>query len=162
MTTPSPNGGTSEVGQFVRATRAQVYAACTNPEALAIWRVPNEMTARVDSFDPGEGGRYRMSLTYNLPEDAQSGKTEGATDTFEATFAELVPDERVVELIHFQSPDASYSGEMVMTTTLTEAAGGTEVRVRCENIPPGIRPEDNEEGTRQALEKLAGYVEGDQ
>jgi hypothetical protein len=30
-----------------------------------------------------------------------------------------------------------------------------------EDIPPGIRPEDNEAGTRASLEKLARYAELD-
>jgi hypothetical protein len=30
----------------------------------------------------------------------------------------------------------------------------------CDNIPLGIRPEDNEEGTRSTLEKLAAYLHG--
>jgi hypothetical protein len=28
----------------------------------------------------------------------------------------------------------------------------------CENIPPGIRPEDNEAGSRQSLAQLAAYL----
>ena len=37
--------------------------------------------------------------------------------------------------------------------------GGTTVSIFLKNIPPGIRPEDNETGTRLTLEKLARYVE---
>jgi len=33
------------------------------------------------------------------------------------------------------------------------------VTILFENIPPGIRPEDNEAGSRSSLEKLARYVE---
>jgi hypothetical protein len=41
-----------------------------------------------------------------------------------------------------------------------EAKGdGTIVSIEFKDIPPGIRPEDNEEGTRETLEKLARYVE---
>jgi len=41
----------------------------------------------------------------------------------------------------------------------TEHEDGTEVTMLFEDIPPGIRPEDNEAGTRSSLEKLARYVE---
>ena len=50
-------------------------------------------------------------------------------------------------------------GEMTMVVTLEERDDGTEVTILFENIPPGIRPEDNDEGTRSSLEKLARYVE---
>jgi hypothetical protein len=43
--------------------------------------------------------------------------------------------------------------------TFDEVAGGTEVTFLFESIPPGIRPEDNDAGTRSTLEKLARYVE---
>jgi hypothetical protein len=48
---------------------------------------------------------------------------------------------------------------MTMTVTFDERDGGTEVTILFENIPPGIRPEDNEVGSRSSLEKLARYVE---
>jgi hypothetical protein len=48
---------------------------------------------------------------------------------------------------------------MTMVVTLEERDDGTEVTILFENIPPGIRPEDNDEGTRSSLEKLARYVE---
>jgi len=43
--------------------------------------------------------------------------------------------------------------------TVAERAGGTEVTIAFEHIPPGIRPEDNDAGTRSSLAKLARYVE---
>ena len=36
---------------------------------------------------------------------------------------------------------------------------GTKVTFSFKNIPPGIKPEDNEAGTISSLEKLARYVE---
>jgi hypothetical protein len=37
--------------------------------------------------------------------------------------------------------------------------GGTTVSIFFKDIPSGIRPQDNEAGTRASLEKLARYVE---
>ena len=48
---------------------------------------------------------------------------------------------------------------MTMTVTLKDVDGGTEVNLFYENVPAGIRPQDNEEGSRQSLKKLAEYVE---
>jgi hypothetical protein len=42
---------------------------------------------------------------------------------------------------------------------LADADEGTEVTVFFEDIPQGIRLEDNELGSRQSLRKLAAFVE---
>src|SRR5262249_46624839 len=49
--------------------------------------------------------------------------------------------------------------EMSMTVIFEERDSGTEVTILFEQIPPGIRLEDNDAGTRSSLEKLARYVE---
>ena len=46
-----------------------------------------------------------------------------------------------------------------MTITLADADGAAAVTISYANVPPGIRPEDNETGARSSLEKLARYVE---
>ena len=37
--------------------------------------------------------------------------------------------------------------------------GGTNVTLLCEDLPPGLRPEDNETGSRLSLEQLARRFE---
>jgi uncharacterized protein YndB with AHSA1/START domain len=71
----------------------------------------------------------------------------------------LIPYERIVEAIVFESPDPQFAGEMRMIVTLADAHGGTEVTIVCEDIPEGIRPEDNEMGCKESLQKLAALVE---
>ncbi|MFL5385322.1 MAG: SRPBCC domain-containing protein [Longimicrobiaceae bacterium] len=60
----------TKVSRIIRAPRPAIYRACLDPDALAAWRVPDGMTARVHAFDGREGGTYRMSLTYADPADA--------------------------------------------------------------------------------------------
>ena len=140
------------------APREVVYRACLDPEALAAWRAPDNMTGRMHAFDPRPGGRYRMSLTYQDPAGSP-GKSSHDTDTFEGRFVELVANEKIVEVVRFDAQDPGFAGEMTIVTTLADAGSGTAVTMAFENIPPGIRPEDNEEGTRQSLRKLAALVE---
>jgi len=144
----------SSTSQFIQAPRAEVYRACIDPTFIVCWRVPDMMTATVHSFDARAGGGYRMSLTYCDPARA-AGKTTDNTDSFTGRFVELVPNEKIVEAIHFETDDPGIRGEMTVTTSLRDVDGGTEVTMLFENIPPGIRPEDNELGTRQSLKKLA-------
>ena len=53
--------------QLVRAPRGAVYAALIDPAAIETWRVPDDMTSRVEELDPREGGRFRVSLTTATP-----------------------------------------------------------------------------------------------
>jgi uncharacterized protein YndB with AHSA1/START domain len=148
----------TKVSRVIKASRKALYRALTDPEALAKWRVPDDMTGKMHEFDLHPGGRYRMSLTYVDPKGAP-GKTTTATDTFEGRLVALIPDEKIVEAIRFEANDAKYGGEMTLTTSLTDAEGGTLVTMLHENLPDGVRPEDNELGTAMSLRKLAALVE---
>ncbi|MFB7597804.1 SRPBCC domain-containing protein [Streptomyces sp. NPDC056160] len=144
----------------VRAPRTAVYAALVDPEAIARWRVPAGMRGHVHEFEAREGGRFRVSLTYDTP--AGDGKSAPRTDTYHGRFARLVPDERVVEVLEFETADPALRGTMTMTTTLTDADGGTDVLIVHEGIPDAVPAPDNERGTRMALANLARLVEGHQ
>jgi hypothetical protein len=58
-----------------------------------------------------------------------------------------------------KAPDPEFAGEMRITSTMTATKGGTEATILCEDIPKGVRLEDNEEGTRLSLQKLAALLE---
>ncbi len=142
----------------VDAPRPAVYRALVDADAIATWRVPDGMTAYVHEFDAREGGRFRVSLTYDLP--TGTGKSDPHTDTYHGRFRRLVPDEQVVEEVEFETPDPALRGTMTMTTTLTDAdGGGTDVLVVHEGIPDAVPAQDNETGTRMALANLARLVE---
>jgi uncharacterized protein YndB with AHSA1/START domain len=93
------------------------------------------------------------------PQRSPGGKTTKDTDTFQGRFVELVADEKIVEAIEFESRESGFAGAMKMTTRLADAADGTDVTILCEDLPAGIRPQDNETGTRQSLHKLAALLE---
>lgn len=148
----------TKVSRVIRASRKAIYRALTDPDALAKWRVPDDMTGKMHAFDPRPGGRYRMSLTYADPKGTP-GKTTADTDTFEGRFVELVPDEKVVEAVVFEADDTNFGGEMTVTTSLADVEGGTLITILHENLPAGVGAEDNDLGTTMALRKLAALVE---
>jgi uncharacterized protein YndB with AHSA1/START domain len=158
MTESSVGRASTQVSKIIKAPRPAIYQACLDPDALAFWRVPDTMKGQMHVFEAREGGTFRMSLTYQDLAQSPGGKTSEATDTFQGRFVELVPDEKIVEVIEFESQDPRFAGEMTMTTSLTDTGEGTEITVLCEDIPAGIRPEDNEVGTQQALQKLATLI----
>lgn len=157
--TDAPSTGYTRNSKVIKAPREALYRAFTDPAALAVWLPPGEMTGEIYSFDARVGGGYRMSLFYPSSEKVFRGKTSEREDNFTARFVELVPPVRIVQAITFNSADPAFSGEMIMVATFEVAGGGTELTVECKHIPPGIRPEDNEAGSRSSLEKLARYIE---
>jgi uncharacterized protein YndB with AHSA1/START domain len=134
-----------------------VYRALLDRQAVQAWRVPNGMTSEVHEFDPREGGTFRVSLSYDGPDDV--GKTSTHTDTYHGHFAKLVPDELVVETIEFETSTPEFRGVMTMTTTLRDAEGGTDVVVLHEGLPAAALSADNEAGTQMALANLATLLE---
>ncbi|MDQ2902466.1 MAG: SRPBCC family protein [Ktedonobacteraceae bacterium] len=145
--------------KFIKAPREALYRAFTDPAALAVWLAPGDMTGEVHSFDDRVGGGYQMSLYYPSSEKTLRGKTKAREDRYTARFVELTPPSRIVEAITFDSVDPAFSGEMIMAVTFEAEDDGTRVSIVFKDIPSGIRPEDNEAGTRSTLEKLARFVE---
>jgi uncharacterized protein YndB with AHSA1/START domain len=141
----------------VKAPRERVYRALIAADAVAVWKVPTGMTSLVHVFEGREGGTFRVSLTYDAPTGA--GKTTAQTDTYHGRFVELVPNERVVEVVEFETADPALRGEMTITLTLADADGGTEVFAVHDGLPPGLPTADNEVGWRESLAKLAALVE---
>jgi uncharacterized protein YndB with AHSA1/START domain len=147
----------TRVSQHVNAPRAAVYRALLDADAITRWRVPAGMRSQVHEFDAREGGAFRVSLTYDAPES--TGKSARHTDTYHGHFRTLEPDEQVVEVFEFETGDPALRGTMTMTTTLTDAAGGTNVLIVHEGIPDAIPAADNETGMRMALANLARLLE---
>ncbi|MGP3916821.1 SRPBCC domain-containing protein [Nonomuraea sp. 10N515B] len=148
----------TRVSQHVNAPRSAVYRALVEADAIRKWRVPAGMSSHVHEFHARVGGSFRISLTYDAP--GPTGKSASHTDTYHGHFAELVPDERVVEVLEFETDDPALRGTMTMTTTLTDAGPGTEVVIVHDGIPDSVPAADNETGMRMALANLAALVEG--
>ncbi len=160
----SPRNSTRNTA-LIHAPPKAVYRAFTDPAALAAWLVPGELTGAVHQFDLRVGGGYQMSLYYPSADTAGTagaaprGKTAEREDRYTARFLALQPPHRLVAAITFDTADPAFAGEMIMEVTLAGAEGGTAVTIAFRDIPPGIRPQDNEAGTQSSLEKLARYLE---
>jgi len=61
--------------------------------------------------------------------------------------------------VEFESEKLAFAGKMKMTWTFTAVPGGTDVAIRCENVPTGISREDHGAGFRSTLENLAVFTE---
>lgn len=112
---------------------SRVFAALTDPDALAEWLPPTGMTGSFERFDARPGGSYRLVLTYaDVP--ASGGKTSADSD------------------------DPAFAGTMTMTWSVTRVPEGTRVDMRADDVPPGISAEDHASGMNSSLSNLAAYL----
>jgi len=151
-------GRTDTASLVVDAPVRRVYAALIEPQALLMWLPPDGMSGRFEHVDVRPGGSYRMRLTYaEAPESG--GKSSADSDVVDVRFVEIVPDERVVQAVDFESDDPSFAGTMTMTWSVTAvSAGSTRVDIRADDVPPGISAEDHINGLRSSLTNLATYL----
>jgi uncharacterized protein YndB with AHSA1/START domain len=142
---------------IIAAPAETIYGAFIDAEALLAWLPPEGMTGELLEFEPRPGGAFRMALHYGTP---GHGKTTADTDVVESEFAELVPGQRIVQLVRFRSDDPAFAGTMRMVWDLEPAEGGTRVIFLAEDVPPGISKEDHDTGLRSSLENLKAYLMG--
>ncbi|HEY3696194.1 SRPBCC domain-containing protein [Phenylobacterium sp.] len=150
---------TTSVSRVIRAAPEDLYAAFLDPAALLAWLPPGRMTGRMHAFEACVGGGYRMSLFYPADEQAFRGKSAEREDRVDVRFVELSPPHRIVQTAVFDTPDPALQGEMWMVTTFEPVPGGAKVAIRHENLPPGLRPEDDQAGSQISLDQLARWIE---
>lgn len=156
---PDRPRNSTRTSRIISASAAELYNAFIDPAVLVTWLPPGDMTGRIHEFDARIGGGYRMSLFYPPDDDRFRGKTAANEDMVDVRFVELAPPRRIVESVRFVTADQSLGGEMTLTVTFDPAPAGTEVTLLFENLPPGLRAEDNDAGARQSLEQLARRFE---
>ncbi|MBZ9648124.1 SRPBCC family protein [Sphingobium sp. 3R8] len=142
----------------ILASPRAIYRAFLDAESVASWRAPKGMTAKVFEFDARPGGGYRMTFVYEKAEAGHGKSTEDA-DVFTGRFIELVPDEKIVEAVQFESADPAFAGTMTITTLLSAVRDGTKVTFVAEHVPPGISAADHTLGMDSSLKNLANLLE---
>lgn len=159
MTTASDDTRIDTASRTILAQPRAIFRAMIDAEAVASWRPPRGMSARVEMFDPRPGGGYRMAFVYNDPAPGVAGKSSALEDRFTGRFVEMIAYDRIVEEVAFVSDDPAFAGTMRVTTTLAPVADGTRVTITCENVPIGISAKDHAEGMASTLRNLAAFIE---
>ena len=141
--------------RHIKAPPCAIYNAFIRSQDLVRWMPPQGAAGRIEAFEPREGGRLRMILTFaNAP-----GKTSSNSDVVEARFVRLRPDKLIVLDVEFASDRPEFAGTMTITWSLSPKADGTDVSVVAERVPAGISRADHELGMSSTLAKLAAFVE---
>jgi uncharacterized protein YndB with AHSA1/START domain len=159
MASPSDRR-TDRASREIDASPDELDAAFADAATLMTWLPPGDMRGEALEYDFREGGRYRIALTYAAASDGAraTGKSGDGTDVSQGRFVALEPGRRIVQSVEFESDQPEFSGEMQMTWTFEPIAGGTEVSIVAENVPPGITEADHAEGLRSSLDNLAAFA----
>ncbi|WP_347755596.1 SRPBCC domain-containing protein [Agrococcus sp. ProA11] len=159
---PDASTSTRELGRIDRASTviaadaATIYRALLDPLALAIWLPPVGATGEIEQMDARVGGGFRLVLRFADPVDP---KTTPDSDASLVRFMELVPGQRVVQSVAFESSQERFGGEMLLRWQLEPVAAGTRVTVSAADVPAGISQSDHELGLGSSLANLARYLE---
>lgn len=159
MSRTSQQGRADRAERLIPAPPERLYRAFVDPEALMAWLPPRGMSGRALLFEPWQGGRYRIELALEGEGHRLPGKTTERTDIASGRFVELVPGERIVQTVEFDSADPAFAGTMVMSWSFEPAPGGARVTITAEHVPSGISAEDHAAGLASSLENLARFVE---
>jgi len=136
--------------RVLRATPERLNRAFLDPDAMAKWLPPHGFTGKVHHIDAKVGGTYKMSFT---------NFTTGASHSFDGTYLELVPNERIRHTDKFDDPNLP--GQMQTTISLKKVSVGTEVSIEQVGIPSVIPVEGCYLGWQESLTLLAQLVEAE-
>ncbi len=142
------SSNTIRLHRVLRAPAERVYKAFLDPDALCRWLPPYGFLGKIDRIDPQVGGSYHMSFT---------NFEKGFSSSFESTFVELVPGERIVIADKFDDP--GLEGDMTKTIMLRTVSCGTEIEILHEGLPAAIPVEMCYLGWQESLKQLAKLVE---
>lgn len=136
--------GTFVVERIYAATPEGVYQAWADPIAKAKW------FSKPEVFDFQVGGR----------EYSRGGPPEGPVFTFDASYQELVPEQRIVYTYTLDSGDVRVSVS-ITTVELIKVEGGTKLIYTEQGafFDGHDTPEIREHGTNIMLDTLGKVVE---
>lgn len=113
---------TLTIARHYRAAAGRVWAAWTEPDAVARWWGPHGWTTTVEHMDVRPGGQWRFSLA---PDDGSADPVHAVV-----TYREVVPRERLGYLDQFAGADWTITSDGVPTdVAFTADDTGTRVAI---------------------------------
>ena len=130
------------------APRDLVFQAFTDPKLVTRWLGPRNLKTKVDIWEPGDGGRWRLIHT------AQ----DGHEFAFHGVCHESTPPERIIRTFEFEGlPER---GHVVLETAIFEKMPGDRTKVTIQSVFRSLQDRDGmmmsgmEKGVFESHEKL--------
>jgi uncharacterized protein YndB with AHSA1/START domain len=149
--TAQPGTPFIDISREFEATPAQVFRAATDPDLIAQWLGPRELSMDVEEYDARPGGSYRY-----VNRDA-----DGNEYRFRGVFHTVTKNECVVQTFEYDGAP----GQISLETSTYEDLGG-RTRLHTHSVFPSVEARDAmltsgmEHGVNDSYDKLAKLVEG--
>ena len=137
-----------EIKRVLDAPRDRVYAAWTDPAHLRQWFGPENVQTRDLIADARPGGEFRWELI----------NPEGEGMTICGKFRELQPGKKIVFTWQWEDDEAWENHTSIVTVELSDANGGTALRLIHEQLPNEQMRDSHDQGWNSALNKLERFL----
>lgn len=131
-----------------RAPRERLFAAWTDPDAVARFFGPGDVTVCDARIDPRVGGKY--SVTFRQP--------DGELMTVGGVYREVKAPERIVCTWSWEEDDPALEKETLLTVEFLEHGDETELVLTQEAFRDADQRDRHEHGWTSILEQLASTM----
>lgn len=139
--------------RVIRAPRARVYEAWTNPEVLKQWFGSARGYCSAPEIDSRVGGKYRFEMTLREPSPESSLKGPAMY----GHFTSVIPNER---LVFTWVSDLFPGEESLVTVSLKDVSEGTQLTLVHERFQTAASRDAHGQGWSGALPSIAKLLEG--
>lgn len=136
-----------EIKRFIKAPRARVYAAWTDPTQLRQWFGPDSVKTRNFTADVRVGGKYRWDII----------NPEGEEMSVYGEYRELEPGRKVVFTWRWDDDEAWENQTSIVTVELDDREEGTELRLTHRQLPSEESRDRHAEGWNGVLDRLETF-----
>ena len=148
MTTKAAEKTSLEIKRFINAPRTRVYAAWTDPAQLKEWFGPVWVRTCELIAEPRVGGKFRWDVI----------NCDGKEVTIQGDYREVVPGEKIVFTWKHCDDELWENRISIVSVELWDRNGGTELRLKHEQLPDDESREGHNRGWNSVLDKLEKFV----
>ena len=148
MTTKAADKTSLEIKRLINAPRERVYLAWTDPAQLKEWFGPEGVRTRSITADVRVSGKYRWDL-FNQDGEEMSAFGE---------YRELVPGRKVVFTWKWDDDENWETHNSLVTVEFFDRGGGTELRLKHEQLPSEESRDRHGEGWNSLLNRLDQFI----
>jgi uncharacterized protein YndB with AHSA1/START domain len=147
MTAKTTDRISLEIKRVIKAPRARIYVAWTDPAQLREWFGPENVQTRSLVAEARVGGKFRWDVT----------SPEGEEMTMHGEFRELQPNRKIVFTWRWENDQDWEQWDSAVTVEFSDCDGGTEVRLIHEQLPSKESRDRHTEGWKSVLDKLERF-----
>jgi uncharacterized protein YndB with AHSA1/START domain len=148
MTTKAAEKTSLEIKRFINAPRTRVYAAWTDPAQLKEWFGPVWVRTCDLVAEARVGGKFRWDVI----------NCDGKEVTIQGDYREVVPGEKIVFTWKHCDDELWENRISIVSVEFSDRNGGTELRLKHEQLPDDESRDGHNRGWNSVLDKLEKFV----